>query len=783
VDSVILDPFKVAQVSNSETAMTNKNCNDVVQADLIKVYQLFQRMMCYPNIISQMRKIFLDTLEKEGKTSPEKIQQEALQVLKSSGVDNPDKRQVQEVVDILIDFWFSTSFSSEKIKNHINFARKQKQFSKLVHVINQESATYGKIKKELQHFCDIPEGDIFIPTCEAENARVGLINHFISNQLPFVSIAKNHITIRDVGEIAQRIIRVNNRPGKVGGKSAGIILAHRILVPRLKESDPELENHIMVPESWYLNTGIFSDFIARNELYHFHAQKYKTHEVIEKEYDQISDLFEKASFPGEVLKKFKNLLNEIGEHPLILKSSSLLEDNFGYAFSGKYDSVFLANQGDISKRLKEFVKGLKKIHMSTYGPDPLLYRKDHNLLDFDEKMSVLVQKVVGRKFGKYFLPFIAGVGHSYSSYSCTPHIDKKDGVMRLVMGLGTRAVNRIGENCPRIVHLSNPKLRLKTATEKIAQCTQKLVDVLNLETGEIESKPFGKLMSQINHPDLVFNVSENQDSDISNSVHRDNLINTHTPSITIEHLLKKTHLPRLMKKVLKKLEKAYGRAVDIEFVWDGDILYIVQCRPLPVVAEKKVDLSIDTYKGLLFFKNNRVISGGSVKDLEYLVYINPKSYAALSSHREKVEISKVISRINRKMEDKPYALFGPGRWGSKDINQGIKAGYADINNARVLGEVPFAINGSTSEVLYGTHFFNNLVESGILHVAVSPGEKGSFLQENLLIKTSNQLRSFLPDDSLWESVINLIHIPSCHNGMKLQIIQDSQQQKGVGFFC
>ncbi|MCP4672937.1 MAG: hypothetical protein GY857_16715, partial [Desulfobacula sp.] len=748
--------------------MIAMNRDDMIQADLIKAYRLLKRMMEYPKMVPQMRNVFLDALEKEGKTSREKIRQEALAILESSGTDTSDEAKIQEIVDILIDFRFSTSFSSEKIENHINFARKQKQFSKLVHVINQEGATYGKIKKELQVFCDIPEGDIFIPACEAEGARVGLINHFISNQLPFIGIAKNHITIRDVGEIAQRIIRTNHRSGKIGGKSAGVILAHRILVPRLEKSDPELETHIRIPESWYINTGIFSDFIARNELYHFHAQKYKTHEVIEKEYDQISDLFEKASFPGEVLKKFKSLLNEIGEHPLVLKSSSLLEENFGYAFSGKYDSVFLANQGDISKRLKEFVRGLKKVHMSTYGPDPLLYRKDHNLLDFDEKMSVLVQKVVGRKFGKYFFPFAAGVGHSYSSYSCTPQIDKKDGVMRLVMGLGTRAVDRIDEDCPRIVHLSNPKSRLETSTEKIAQCTQKLVDVLNLETGEVESKPFGELMSQINHPDLVFGVSENQDSDISNSVHGDNLINTNTPSITFEHLLKKTHLPRLMKKVLKKLEKAYGRAVDIEFVWDGDNLYIVQCRPLPVVAEEKVDLPIDTYKGLLFFKNNRVISGGSVKDLEYLVYINPKSYAALSSRREKIEISKVISRINRKMEDKPYALFGPGRWGSKDINQGIKAGYADINNARVLGEVPFAINGSISEVLYGTHFFNDLVESGILHVAVSPGEKGSFLQENLLIKASNQLGSFLPDDSLWESVINLIHIPSCHNGMKLQ---------------
>ena len=135
------------------------------------------------------------------------------------------------------------------------------------------------------------------------------------------------------------------------------------------------------------------------------------------------------------------------------------------------------------------------------------------------------------------------------------------------------------------------------------------------------------------------------------------------------------------------------------------------------------------------------------------------------------------------MEDKPYALFGPGRWGSNDINLGVGAGYADINNARVLGEVASEKNGSIPEVPYGTHFFNDLVESGILHVALFPDEEDSFFQARLLLNSPNQLSSFLPEDSSWESVVYLIHIPSCHNGMKLQIIQDSRQQKGMGFFC
>ena len=785
MNNLALDPFKVAQVSDWESASHAMNLNDKTHTNLIKAYRLFKRMMDYPDMMSQMRAVFLEALEKESNTSRDTVRHQALRILKRSGSDDPDESAIHEIIDVLIDFRFSTSFSPAKIESHINFARKQAQFSRLVHVINQEGATYGKIKKELLRFCDIPEGEIYIPSCEAEGARVGLINYFISCQVPFNSVAKQHITIRDIGEIARSIVRTNRRPGKIGGKSAGMVLAHKILVPRLEKRDPELEKYIRIPESWCINTGVFSDFIARNKLYHLHAQKYKAPENIEKDYGKMSDIFKKATFSCEVMEKFRTLLVQIGEHPIVLRSSSLLENNFKVALPGKYDSVFLANQGDIDTRLKEFVTGLKKVHMSTSGPAPLIYRKDNNLLDFDEKMSVLVQKVVGRQFGKYFFPFVSGVGHSYSSYSWTPQINKNEGLMRLVMGLGTRAVDRVGEDCPRMVHLGNLKLRPETTADKIEKYSQKIVDVLNLETGKIESKSFIALMSEIDHPDLFFAASENQYGNISTPVFKDNTISINRSCITFDNLLSKTCLPKLMTKVLKKLDQAYGCPVDVEFVWDGDHLFIVQCKPLATAktCNENADISEDMYKGLLFFKNGRVVSAGSLRDLEYLVYVNPEMYESLSSSEDKKEISRVVSRINRKMAGKPYALFGPGRWGSCDADFGVGVGYADINNASVIGEVGSGLNDSICEVSYGTHFFTDLLESGIMHVSFAPGEKDCFFQDRVILNSQNHLASFVPDDTSWESVVHLIHIPSCLNGMKLQIVQDSRQQKGIGFFC
>lgn len=753
-----------------------------MREDLLKTYRLFQQMMAYPNSIATMRKIFLQAMEEQGETDRETLIKEAKTFLAASGGDPSDEAQVTEIVNIFIDITAATTFPGEKIESYINFARKQTQFSRLVSQVNKEELTYGTIKRELKAFCAIPEGEILISPIEAEGARVGLINQFISNQLPFIGIAKHHITVRDVGDISDRIIRTRRRPGRIGGKSAGMVLAHRILVPRFTKGDPELERHIRIPESWYINTGVFSEFIDRNELFHFHSQKYKSREMIEEEYKKIADLFVNASFSKEMLEKFRYLLEITGEFPLVLRSSSLLEDNFGYAFSGKYDSVFLGNQGNMETRLKAFVWGLKRVHMSTFGPAPILYRRKNNLLDFNEQMSVLVQKVVGRRFGRYFFPFAAGVGFSFSAYSWTPRINKEDGVMRLVMGLGTRAVDRIGADYPRMIHLSNPMLRPEVTPDKIKKYSQKFMDVLNLETGVLESRHYQELMAEIDHPDLFYALSEEREGHLAPPMFKSKKLSTNRTCITFDNLVQKTPLPLLMKKSLAILAKAYGGPVDVEFAWDGDLLYIVQCRTLSVAKDVAIVMPEDIDEERLFFKNKRIISGGAVHNIEYIVYVDPRAYAHLPTVEKKIEVSRAVSRINQSLVGKRYALFGPGRWGSNDINLGVRAGYEDINNALLLGEIAFVENGSTPEVSYGTHFFNDLVESGIVHVAIFPDDPESFFREEFLLDSPNQLAESLPDFSHLESVIHLIHVPSCCNRMSLSVFQDSRNQTGAGFF-
>jgi hypothetical protein len=764
------------------TEQRKTGASQTATGDLVRAYSVYLRMMKYPKLVEKMREIFVRALQDNGVITPEEIEAQAIDELNKSGRPT-DKKHVREYSNALIDLYFANHFSHEQIENHINLARKLDRFQTLTRVVNTEGATSLKIKKSLKEFCEIPEGDLYVPPNEAIGTRVALINHFISNQLPFISIAKNHITIRDIDDLVDQSYWSRRRPGRIGGKAAGMLLAYKIIMPRLSKRDPELERYVEIPDSFYLNSGIFSDFLDHNDLHRFHSQKYKSREEIEKDYKTMARLFRKSSFPPDIKDLFRDCLEKVGEHPIILRSSSLLEDNFGYAFSGKYDSVFLANQGDLETRLNEFIWGLKRVHMSTFGPAPILYRRDHNLLDFDEKMCVLVQKVVGRRYGDYFFPFAAGVAYSYNIYGWTPRIKKEDGLVRLVFGLGTRAVDRISNDYPRMIALSHPHLRPEVNAAQIMKYSQKMVDLLNLREGRLETVPFIDLARTIDHPDLHDAVSVNQDGHLAAPMFRSQEMDPSRSCLTFQNFLGRTPFVGLMKKILSKLDQAYGRPVDIEFAWDNGKLFLLQCRTLSIrESAGPVPLPTDIAHDDLLFTNRKVVMNSVVKDIEYIVYVDPKAYGRLESYEQKIAVGRLIGRLNRYLEDHRYALFGPGRWGSNDITLGVKVGYEDINRTLILGEIAFEDGGSTPDVSYGTHFFNDLIEARIVPIALYPDQEGVVFREDYFLGMENALPAVLPDWAHLHEVVHLIHVPACTDGRFLQVYQNGQEQQGMGFF-
>jgi hypothetical protein len=750
--------------------------------DILKAYRLFRKMNQYPNLTGLMYSIFMEVLEKRGIITRDKLYQQALEALKADGFPDTEINR-QEYMEGLIGYYSASSLSDHEIENYINLARKKDKCQELSMVVNQEQSTSLEIYNALREFCEIPKGEVYISQEEAEGIRVALIKHYISNQLPFIGLAKNHITIRDIDNILQHCLWSRKNPGKLGGKAAGMILAQKILLPILDERDPELEEYIRVPDTWFLNSGVFSEFLDRNNLHQFHTHKYKDRETIEKEFLHIEEKFKFANFAPEVIEDFRKILEEIGEHPIIIRSSSMLEDNFGLAFSGKYLSVFLTNLGNIETRLRNFIAGLKQVFASTYGPDPILYRVDHGLLDYDERMAMVVQKVVGQRFGDYFLPFASGVMFSRNVYAWNPKIKKEEGLVRLVLGLGTRAVDRVGSDYPRMIPLSHPQLRPEITAPQIKKYSQKQVDVLNLKKGIMETVDFRTLSSALDHPELFYAVSVQKDGHLAPPMFKTQPLKGEELCLTFENLLTKTAFVPLAKKILSRVEAAYGRPVDMEFAWDNNKFYLLQCRSLSIRKElEKVPIPEQIPEEQLLFITNTGLSNSVLHNIEYIVYVNPRAYDALQTYEEKLKIASVVNALNRHLSLKPYALMGPGRWGSNDINLGVRVTYANINKAKLLMEISFAKEGYTPEVSYGTHFFQDLVEADIVIVPLFPDDPKALFNEAFLLDSQNILSDIAPEFKDCKEVVRVIHVPSVRSSQFLHVYMDVLNQKGIGFF-
>jgi hypothetical protein len=305
-------------------------------------------------------------------------------------------------------------------------------------------------------------------------------------------------------------------------------------------------------------------FMAMNNLMHWNDQKYKVEERIRAEYPQIVQDFLAGKFPPETLAELRSLLAKIGSQPLIVRSSSLLEDNFGTSFAGKYESLFCPNQGTLEENLQQLTQAIQRIYASILNPEVLLYRRSKGLQDYDERMAILIQLVQGEKVGRYFLPNGAGVAFSRNQFRWNPQIRREDGFVRLVYGLGTRAVERMGNDYPRMVALSHPLLHPEATPTLISQYSQHLVDLIDLEDNQLNSVPVGEVLSS-HTPGLRY-IAQLYDDEFILPI-RSNLLDSKSSQlvITFDELFRRTPIASRFRELLTTLEENYHSPVDTEF--------------------------------------------------------------------------------------------------------------------------------------------------------------------------------------------------------------------------
>jgi predicted nucleotidyltransferase len=478
-------------------------------------------------------------------------------------------------------------------------------------------------------------------------------------------------------------------------------------------------------------------------------------------------------------------LDDFGEVPLIVRSSSLLEDRMGAAFSGKYKSLFLANRGSKKERLEALMNAIVEVYASIYGPDSIRYRAERGLLDFQEEMGIMIQQVAGTQIGPYFLPLYAGVAFSNNEFRWSPRIRREDGLIRLVMGLGTRAVDRLSDDFPFLIAPGQPNLRVNMVPEEIKHYSPKRVDVINLETNAFETIPISWLLKKYGMaiPYAYQLVSYYREGYIENlnafqiDFEKEDLV------VNFEGLIESTPFVKKIGHVLEVLQEKLGVPVDIEFASDGKDFYLLQCRPQGSgddVAPAPVPKDISANK--MIFSARRYVSNGLVQNISHVVYIDPEAYSQLRNLEELVDVGKAVGMLNTILPRRHFILIGPGRWGSRgDIKMGVQVTYADINNTAALIEIARKKSNYLPELSFGTHFFQDLVEANIRYLPLYPDDKDIIFNERFFTRSPNILVQLLPQYPNLEDVIRVIDVQDASDGSVLHINMNADLEEALGY--
>ena len=617
-----------------------------------------------------------------------------------------------------------------------------------------------------------------------EEIKVVLIKRMISDQLPYIGVAKKIFNISTL----RRIFRRRIGQGKIGGKSAGFLLAWQILQQDDSGSPDGFNTSIKIPDSYFLGTEVIYEFRLKNGIDHLMNQKYRPHAEIREEYPNIVDAHLKGEFPENIVRKLREMMKKFGKAPIIVRSSSLLEDNFGFAFAGKYNSYFCPNQGTTAENLEDLLDAIKRVYASTLNPDALLYRQKHGLIDYDERMAVLIQRVQGNVYDHYLLPAAAGVAFSQNPFRWNPKIRRKDGFLRLVWGLGTRAVDRVANDYPRMIALSHPQLRPELTAAALRHYSQWYVDLIDLEDNKFRTLPIGEILD-IDYPALRYIASMDKEDYLQEILSTASCDEDDQFVLTFNYLTKDKKFVNLMRTILQRLEDSYGLPVDVEFALkinsnypDTDyIVTVLQCRPLSQRAKEKV---VKIPKGIpqekILFKTYGLIPDGRSEGIRYVIFVDPENYRKATT-QTKTQIGRTISRLNRLLEDDPFILMGPGRWGSANIDLGVQVSYADIHNTKVLVEMSVAHHGSVPELSYGTHFFQDLVEAGIYSLPLHTTHEKSFMRWEFFKESENILPQLLPEDAALAPFLNVIDTTSIEDTCRISILMDGRSDIALGF--
>ena len=762
-----------------------------------KVHRIHMMLGQYPILGDVMRERMRQEMFRRGIITrarfEDEVRERAVASQRREGVLNPYEdeaadvweRRLARIREYLTEFHWAYNMDPQLFEGIALQVLNERPTAEQMLTFNPEMASMEILFQQLSSYAKLPPEDQALAKHHMQETKVVVIRALISDELDFVRVAKEYMSYDDLDWIRKH--RVGR--GKIGGKAAGLVLAWKILEVTLERFCESCQHiNMVMPETYFVGADVSYEFLQINDLVRYLNQKYKSMEEIQADYPEVQAAYAQGTFPADVVEHLHELLEYVGKKPLIVRSSSLLEDNFGLSFAGMYDSIFCPNQGTVEENLKFLLDAIARVYASIYNPDVLLYRKQQKVLDFDERMAILLQVVQGEPYGDAYFPLAAGVAYSRNPYIWNPKLRREDGFARIVVGLGTRAVDRVGEDYPRMVALSHPTLRPENSARDIKYYSQYFMDIINLKENRLETVPVTDVL-RADYPGLRMVASVDRDDFVSPMVFVDHSLDPHSLVITMDALLEQTNFAADLRTILKALEVSYSHPVDVEFtVSVGDEypkptvrIHLLQCRPHSnPAASEQVRIPEKTPEADIVFGTSKIVPTGRVRQVAYLVYVDPDGYAA-AEPSEKAEFARVISRINQRLEGQRFILIGPGRWGSSNPDLGLKVRYADFYNTRALVEVGWGEGKSRPTLSYGTHFFQDLVEAKIYPLAVYPGEPGNPFNHGFFEKALNALPALLPNDAAWANRIKIIDVPATTGGRFLELVMSGDESRALAF--
>ena len=548
-------------------------------------------------------------------------------------------------------------------------------------------------------------------------------------------LVKKHFKPEDYFRVRDHMVGT----GMVGGKTCGMLLARAIIRNLAPDIDSVLEPH----DSFYVGSDVFYTYIVDNDFWDIRVRQ-RTEEGYFPLAGELAERLRTGHFSREIQEQFTHILEYYGQDPYIVRSSSILEDGFDNAFAGKYESVFCANRGTPEERLEEFENAVRTVYASSASLSALDYRKRRGLDKRDEQMALLVMRVSGSAYGSYYMPCAAGVGYSFSPYKFLNDIDSSAGMLRLVAGLGTSAVDRTEGSYPRLVSLDKPEVTNFTTVAEKHQFSQRKAEVVDLKTRSLNRVPLDDLEPVL--PAYVKNQVLEHDTEAEASLHERGVWRN-ICFISCLGLVRNREMMEKMQRMMQLIQKEYGEPVDIEFTINVSesreyMINLLQCRPLQVFKDGggvAVPENVPAEDILLETRHASMGLSRQVK-LDRIVYVDPVKYYQLP-YNEKTAIAALIGRINWKYRDTGMhlMLLVPGRIGTSSPELGVPTAFSDISGFDAVCEIAESRAGYNPELSYGSHIFQDLVEAQILYTAVFPGERTIHFRPELLRQVPNRI--------------------------------------------